>query len=164
VHYLTGRWRIEQCDQLGNVIRESICSSVTAPERARRDLVRARRAAEPEIDAAGEERFECAELLGNEEGSVVRQHNTARADADRRCLCGDVRDDDCRRRTRDARYSVVFGDPEAVVAQSFSMAREIGGIAKCLRGRTALNDRGEIENREWNCGESVVTGLGHPEE
>jgi hypothetical protein len=64
---LTGLCRLEQSDQLGDVIRERICGSVTSPQCPRSGLVRAGRAAEAEINAAGKERVKCAELFRNEE-------------------------------------------------------------------------------------------------
>jgi hypothetical protein len=59
---------------------------------------------------------------------------------------------------------MMLGNPETVVAESFGVAREIGGIAERLRRGSSLNDRGEIENGEWNRRESVTSGLGHLEE
>ena len=46
--------------------------------------VRPGRAAETEVDAAGSERLERRELLGDDERRVVRQHDAARAEADPR--------------------------------------------------------------------------------
>jgi hypothetical protein len=45
---------------------------------------------------------------------------------------------------------VVLGNPEPVVAESFSVTREIGGIPQRLRRRPSLNDWRKIENGEWN--------------
>ena len=45
------------------------------------DLIGAGRAAEPEIDAAGEQRFQHLESLGHHQRRMVRQHHAARADA-----------------------------------------------------------------------------------
>ena len=53
-----------------------------AAQRLRRGLVGAGGAAEAEVDAAGEERGERAELLGDLERRVVGEHDPARADAD----------------------------------------------------------------------------------
>lgn len=164
MHYLTGLGGLEQRDQLGDVVRERICRGMTSPQRTRGDLIGARRAAESEIDAAGEERFKCAELFGDDERRMIWQHDAARADANRRRVCGDVTDYNCRRRARDSGYSVMLGYPEPMVAESLGVARKVDRISEGLRGRSALNDRREIENREGNFGQGIVSGLRHYEE
>ena len=69
--------------QLHHVLREGVGVAVQRPaHRARDALVRSRRAAEAEVDAAGEQRVERAELLGDHQRRVVGQHDAARADAD----------------------------------------------------------------------------------
>jgi hypothetical protein len=137
---------------------------VTSPKCTCSGLIGAGRAAESEIDAAGEQRFKCAELFRDDERRMIWQHDAASADADRRRVGGDVPDDHCCRGTSDAGYSVVLGNPEAMVAQSFSMARKIDGISEGLCGRASLDDRREIKNREGNSGHCIVSRLGHSEE
>ena len=53
-------------------------------QRPRRRHVGPRRAAEAEVDAVREQRGQRAELLGDHQRRMVRQHDAARADADRR--------------------------------------------------------------------------------
>ena len=67
-----------------HVLREGVGARRVAAQRADRELVGARRAAEPEVDAARVERLQRPELLGDHERRVVREHDPARADADRR--------------------------------------------------------------------------------
>ena len=95
--------RPEQRLQLQHVLRERVGVGRVAAQRAQGELVRARRPAEAEIDAARIERFERAELLGDDQRRVVRQHDAARADPDRPGAARDVADHDRGRRARDAR-------------------------------------------------------------
>jgi len=53
-----------------------------SPKRLGGELIRSRRAAEAQVDPAGEEGRQGAELFGDHERGVVGQHDTARADAD----------------------------------------------------------------------------------
>ena len=57
---------------------------------ARGQLVGAGRPADAEVDAAGVQRLEHPELLGDHERGVVGQHHAARAQADGRGGAGDV--------------------------------------------------------------------------
>ena len=41
-------------------------------------------------------------------------------------------------------------EPEAVVAQALGVLREREGVCERLRGRTAFDNRREIEDREGN--------------
>ena len=113
------------------------CRRASASRRSatQRALVGAGRAAEAEVDAAGVERLERAELLGDHERRVVRQHDAARADADRRRAAGDVPDHDRRRGARDAGHVVVLGEPEAPVSPSARRAAR--GRACCAARRPA---------------------------
>lgn len=80
---------------------------------------------------------------------MVRQHDAAGADPDRRCCCDDVPDHKGRRRIRDARYGVMLGDPAPMVAQSFRSARAIYGIAERLSWRPSFDDRRRVKDRSW---------------
>ena len=101
-------------------------------ERERGASVGAGRAAETEIDAAGRDRLQHAELLGHLQAGVVRQHHAGGADADARRGGGDGADQDLRRGAGLAGRVVVFGAPVARVAERLAM----------LRQRQALADRG----------------------
>ncbi len=66
-----------------HVLREAVGDiAERAAQRPRGALVGAGRAAEAEIDAAGIQRVERAELLGDHQRRVVGQHDAARADPD----------------------------------------------------------------------------------
>src|SRR3546814_8246641 len=75
--------RFEILHQLDDIARRSIGVAVEgAAERVGGRLVRAGRSTEAVIDAAGMERIERAELLGDKQRRMVRQHDAAGADAD----------------------------------------------------------------------------------
>ena len=80
--------------QFENFIFEILGARLVATEGESGFLICAWGAAETEIDSAGEERFEGAELLGDDERRVVRLHDSAGADADGFCAAGDVGDGD----------------------------------------------------------------------
>ena len=73
---------VEVADELGELLREVVGAvhRATAPQRGCGQAVAARRSAEAEIDAAGVQRLEHAELLGHHERRVVGQHHAARAE------------------------------------------------------------------------------------
>jgi hypothetical protein len=91
---------------------------------------------------------ERAELLGDQERRVVRQHDAAGADTD---MVGTRRDmGEChrRRRTSDAGQIVMLGHPEASVAEGLDMPRQVERIAQRLTGVAPFGDRRKIENGE----------------
>jgi hypothetical protein len=90
---------------------------------------------------------ERAELLGDDERGVVRQHDAARADPDGLRPGGDVGDDEGRRRARDARHVVVLGHPDAAVAPGLRVAGEVAGVVERAARVGALGDADEVEDR-----------------
>ena len=103
-------------------------------ERARGPHVAARRAADAEIDPAGRERLQHAELLGHLERAVVRQHHAGAADADARRARGDRRHQDLGRRADDRRQAMVLAQPEARVAEALAVL----GQRRACRGSPRL--------------------------
>src|SRR3546814_5605450 len=91
--------RREEGLQLEHVLREAVGGGRRAPQRLQGRLVGAGRAPQAEVDAAGEQLRQGAELLGDDVGSMVRQHDAARADAKGAGAAGDVSDED-RKSTR----------------------------------------------------------------
>ena len=100
----------------------------------------------PEIDAAGMECCERAELFGDDQRRVVGQHDATRADADGRGAGGDMADDDGGRGTRDARHVVMFGEPVAVVAEPLGVAGEVERVLQRLADGAAFRYGREIED------------------
>ena len=136
-----GEEREKVAELLGELVGAE-CRRVAA-ERGRRDRVGPGRAPEPEVDAAGVQRFEHAELLGDHERGVVRQHHAARADPHRRGGCREVSDQHGRRRARDAGHVVVLGDPDPPVAEPLGQLRELDRVGECpCRRRTVADGSG----------------------
>ena len=98
----------------------------------------------------GIERFERAELLGDDERRVIRQHDAAGADANRRRAAGDVPDDDRCRRAGDARHVVMLGQPVARVAPA---ARRVAPDRACCAGPAAAD-----RPRRWGKDRGPKTG------
>ncbi len=133
--------------------------------------VRARRAAEPEIDAARRQRVEHAEHLGHFERRIVRQHDAGAADPDALRSGGDRGDHDLRRGADDGRMVVMLGDPEPVVAQRLAVPGQRYGIADRLIVRAAGDGDRLIENGKTHYGDkwgadanpaSPPSGTGRP--
>jgi len=119
-----------------------------AAQRASGALIGAGRAAEAQIDPAGVKRGERAELLRDHERRVIRQHDAARADANRFRAARHVADHDRGRRAGNARHVVMLRQPEALVVPLFRMLGEVERIPERVRRRGARGDRREVEDRE----------------
>ena len=123
----------EPRQQIAHLRREMIRRGLRQRiEREGGAAVGSRRAAQTEIDPAGRDRLQHAELLGHLQAGIVRQHDAGGADADARGGGGDGADQDFRRRAGLAGRVVVLGAPVARVAKRLAM----------LRQRQALADRG----------------------
>ena len=120
-------------------------------QRPRGAHVAAGRAAEAEVDAPRRERLEDAELLGDLERAVVRQHDAGAADPDRRRARRDRRHQDLGCGADDGRQAVVLAQPEARVAEPLAVLGERERVAD----RGILAAAGErdrlVENREAHC-------------
>ncbi len=115
-------------------------------------LVAARGPADAEIDAPGIKRLEHAEGLGDLVGAVMRQHDPARADADRLRLGRHPRDQNLRRRARQTRRVVMLSQPIAVKAQRIRPPRQLQRLVERLchgpaRAHGRLVEDGELERR-----------------
>ncbi|MNY30408.1 hypothetical protein D3C86_1645160 [compost metagenome] len=125
------------------ILREGVGAVVAqlAAQRARGGLVGAGRAAQPEVDAARIQRGQRAELLGNHQRRVVRQHHAARADADGGRAIRHVADQHGRGGAGNAGHVVMFGQPEAAIAKAFGVLRQVQRVAHGLAGIAAFHDR-----------------------
>jgi hypothetical protein len=132
--------------QQHDVLRKPLGGRRVAPERRGRGGIGAGRAAETEIDAPGEQRFERAELLGDHVRRMIGQHDAARADADGPRRARDVRDHDRRGGRGDGGEVVVLGDPEAPVAQRLGVLREPRCFLQRRAPVAALPHAPEFEN------------------
>ena len=145
-HALIRRTRAQVAHQLGHILWEIIGAAGTfASQRTRGHLIRTRRTAEPQINAPGVEAFKGAELLGNHQRRMVRQHHTARAHANGRCTARQITDQHRGRGTGDAVHVVVFGNPKAVIAKLFHVLRQIQRIVQRLGSAAAFTHGHQIE-------------------
>ena len=101
-----------------------------------------------QVDAARIQRRERAELFGHLQRRVVGQHDAASADADGRCRLADMGEHDGRGGRCDAGHAMMFGHPEAVIAQCFDMGGQIGSVGKGGGHVAAFADRDEIKDGE----------------
>src|SRR3954453_7853788 len=79
---------------------------------------------------------------------MIGQHDAAGTDANGFSSGSHVPDDHCGRSARDARHAVMFCEPEALVAPTLCVSREVKRIAKRAGRIRARNDGREIEDRE----------------
>ena len=108
----------------------------------------ARGAADAQVDPAGEKSAQHTEGFGDFERAVVRQHDSAAADAQTRCGRGDGADQRFRTGARQTLRSMVLGDPVAGIAEAIGKPREVDRIAQRIAGGRSFGDRGLIENTE----------------
>jgi hypothetical protein len=133
--------------QLEHILRESVpAAAEETAQGAGCQLIAPRRAAQSKIDPAGKERLERSELLGDDKGRVVRQHDAARADTNAFGFARHVADDNRRRCARDAGKIMMFGQPEAMVAPLLGVLGEIDGVPERQRRIASLDDGREIEH------------------
>ena len=128
--------------------REMIeCGLRQGVEGQRRRPVGAGGAAEAEVDAAGCDRLQHAELLGDLQRRIVRQHHPGAADADAIGGRRNRRHQDFGRGAGLCLGTVVFGQPVAAVAERLAVARQLQALAdRGVRG-AALHDGRLVENR-----------------
>ena len=117
-----------------NVLGKGLGGLRRTTQGAQGELVRARGAAEPEVDAAGKEPRQRSELLGDDIGRMVRQHDAARPDPDGRGARGEVGEHDRRRGARDPRHVVMLRHPDAAIAPRFRMGGEVAGVVERAAG------------------------------
>jgi hypothetical protein len=129
-------------------------------------LVGAGGPAEAEIDPAGKKRFERAELLGDDQRSMVGKHDAARADADGRGPGADIGQGHRGGGAGDARHRMMLGHPEPLIAPAFAVTGQIERVAERPAGIAALDDRGQVEDGERDHGEGDGYGSHsrHPRE
>ena len=103
---------------------------------------------EPEIDAAGVERVDDAELLDDRQRRVVAELHRAGPDAYVLCRPGDEAHDEGGCGPGDAGVEMVLGDPVPRVPGGFGALREVERVAQRGRRGRAGRDRDEVEDRE----------------
>ena len=147
---IDGQRIVEERDQISDLFGKAIQSRYvcTVLERARRDLITAGRAADPEIDPSGEERFQNAEILGDLQRAVVLQHHAARADADATRARRHLTDENFRTGAGETGRRVMLGQPVPVIAESVAGLSELERLLKGVGRRPAAAHGRLIENAE----------------
>src|SRR5690606_15618408 len=115
-------------------------------ERACGTHVAARGAPHTEVDAPGEERFQHAELFGDLERRIVREHHAAGANTDVARPSGHLADEDLGAGRGEAAGGVVLGEPVAPVAETVTQLGQLECLLDGLYWRAALPDRRLIED------------------
>ncbi len=121
-----------------------------------RGAVGARRTAEPEIDAAGKQRFQHLETLGDHQRRMVGQHHAAGADAE---VFGDRRDLPDHHVGRGARHGsevVMLGEPVADIAEPIDIACQIDAVAQRGRRPGFGGNDGEVEDGKRDHGRKLI--------
>ena len=138
---------LQLLDVLGEVVGGGC---YVAAQCARGGLICPGSASEPEIDTVRIERSERAELLRDDQGRMVWQHNAAGADADSFCSTCHMADDERRGGAGDARHVVMFRQPKTLVAPDFRVFREVERVVQSDSSGRSLGNGREIKNRKRN--------------
>ncbi len=133
-----------------DILGERVGRSRVPAQCVHRVLVRTGRSSKSEVDSSGVHRGQGAELLGDEEWSVVREHHATGAKADVLGLCTDMGDEHARRRRGDARDVVVFGVPNPVVAGLLGLLGERHAAGEAVTRRLVRAYGCQVENGEGN--------------
>ena len=115
-------------------------------KRLDRQLVGAGRAAEAEIDAAGEQRASVPNCSAMTSGAWLGSMMPPAPTRMRLRAGGDVGDDDRGRGAGDAGHVVVLGHPEAAIAPALGVGGEIAGVVERAARIGLFGDADEIED------------------
>jgi len=117
------------------------------------------RTAKAEIEAAGIQGIDQAELLNGGQGGAVPHLDRAGSDPDRRGRGGRQGQDDGRGGSGDAGVEVVLGKPVPGVAEALGGLRQVDAVAKRLGGGGTRADRHQVEDGERGNGHIVSVTL-----
>ncbi|MNG97362.1 hypothetical protein D3C79_564730 [compost metagenome] len=137
----------EVAHQLTHVRRKIIhLAAALAAQRLHGALISTGRAAKTEIDAIRIERGQRAELLGDHQGRVVRQHDAAGPQPQGAGGAGQMADEHRGGGTGDPRHVVVLRQPVAVVAPALGMPGQILRMTKRLGRLASFGDGHQIQD------------------
>ena len=148
--------------QLEHVLREALGRRRIPAQRLQRPLVGAGGATQAQVDAAGVQLGQGAELLGDHQRRVVGQHDAAGAEADRVGVRGHVRDEYGRGGGGDGGHVVVLRVPDAPEAGGLGDAGLLHGFGEGFAHRGAVADEGEVQQGQRQGGGGGVLGHGAP--
>ena len=133
--------------QFAHIRREVIhLAAALAAQRLHGALIAARGAAQAEIDAIRIEGTQRTELLRNDQGGVVRQHDAASPEPQRRGAPGQVANQHRCGGAGNARHVVVLRQPVAMVTPALRMASQIQRVAKRLGRQTTFGNGHQIQH------------------
>ena len=138
--------RRQECLQFHDVLRKGVGGLRRTPQGVQRELIGARRAAEPEIDPAGKKPRQCSELLGDDVGRMVRKHDASRADPNGLRSFGDMGKHDRCRGAGDARHIVMLRHPDALIAPCLGVSGKVARIVERAASVGVLRDANKLEN------------------
>ncbi len=130
--------------------------AAVALQREGRRMIGARSAADAEIDAAGKQCAQDAEVLGNLKRAIVRQHNAAASDPHAVRNRTDRRDHDLRTGAGQHGAAVMLRHPVTRKSEFFREAREVERIAQGVGAGGAFRDWGLIENADIHQAATVM--------
>ncbi|MNC29208.1 hypothetical protein D3C75_774490 [compost metagenome] len=137
----------EVAHQLTHVRRKIIhLAAALAAQRLHGALISTGRAAKTEIDAIRIERGQRAELLGDHQGRVVRQHDAAGPQPQGAGGAGQMADEHGGGGTGDPRHVVMFRQPVAVIAPALGMPGQILRMTKRLGRQATFGDGHQIQD------------------
>src|SRR5690606_21744022 len=114
-----------------DIARERIWVRVeVAAQGARCDLIGARSPAQAQVDAPGVERLKRAELFGNDQRRMVRQHDAAGAHTYGGGAARNVTNEYRRGSAGNAWHAVVLGPPVAMKAERLGVAGQLQAVAE----------------------------------
>jgi len=152
-HALIGLPRAEQQLQFLDVLRKVVGTAHTvAAQGVGGELVGARCTAKAQVDAAGIQRLQRAELFGDHQRRMVGQHHPAGTEADARGVGRQITDQHGGGGAGDAVHVVVFGDPETLEAEPFHVPRQRQGVVQRLGRRAVVTDRCQVEGGKAGLG------------
>jgi hypothetical protein len=111
-----------------------------------RELIRAWRTAEPEIDTAGKEPRQRSELLGDDVGRMVRKHDAACPDPNGRRPLGDVSKHHGCRGAGNAGHVMMLRHPDTLITQFLGVSGEVASVVERAARIGLLRDANELEN------------------
>jgi hypothetical protein len=137
-------------EQLRQLVRKIVRRGLAhvALEREGREGIAAGRTPDREIDAVAVQAAEHAEVLGDLQRAVVRQHHAAAADADTRRRRPDRGDQHFRAGAGQHRRAVVLGHPVPVVADVLRESRQIDRVSQRVTARRTVRNRGLVEDTQ----------------
>ena len=109
-------------------------------------MVGAWSAAKPEVDTAGKEPRQRSELLGDDVGRMVREHDASCPDPNGRRPARKMGKHDRGRGAGDALHVMMLGHPDALITPFLGVSGKIASIVERAASIRLLRDANKLEN------------------